>query len=544
MGWIIEGNVVDVVSGRIFPGRIVHERGVIVSVDRSAGACPGYLVPGFIDAHIHIDSSLLCPSRFAEAVVPRGTTAVVTDPHEIGNVLGLPGIDWMREDAAAAPLRVRFTAPSCVPATPFETSGAAIGPPEVARLLAREDVVALGEVMDFPGAVAGDPDLLAKIAAARKAGKPVDGHCPLLTGERLAAYAALGISTEHECTSAAEALEKHALGIRIMVREGSAARNLADLAPFARNHEFLLVSDDRIAPDLLGGHVDRLLARCVSLGIHPIHALRAATARPARHYRLPLGVLEPGRWADVVRVRDLSEFEPLEVFVGGERVASGGEPGFSASPRPPRGKIAVAPRRAEDFVVPAGGSRVRARVIRLVPDEILTEHGIETMQASGGRLVPDVGRDLLLISLVNRYRDAPVATAVVSGFGLREGAIASSIAHDSHNLLVVGSGTEEMARAVNLLLASSGGLAAVGGGETTLLPLPAGGLMSVDPPGEVVRRHGSLLRHAAGLGCRLGRPFLSLSFLSLLVVPRLKLGDRGLFDGDAFRFVSPLVEGG
>lgn len=541
MGGIIEGNVVDVVSGRVFPGRIVHEEGVIVSVDRSAGEFPGYLVPGFLDAHIHIDSSLLCPSRFAEAVVPRGTTAVVTDPHEIGNVLGLPGIDWMREDAATVPLRVRFTAPSCVPATPFETSGAAIGPAEVARLLAQEDVVALGEVMNFPGAVAGDPDVLAKIAAAKRAGKPVDGHCPLLAGRRLAAYAALGITTDHECTSAAEALEKHALGMRIMVREGSAARNLTDLAPFARDHEFFLVSDDRIAPDLLRGHVDRLLARSVALGIDPIHALRAVTIRPASHYRLPLGILAPGRMADVVRVRDLSRFEPMEVFVGGERAATGGEPEFRASPRLPPGRIAISPRRAEEFALPAAAPRARVRVIRLVPDEILTEAGVETMQASGGRIVPDVARDLLPISLVNRYRDAPVATAVVSGFGLREGAIASSIAHDSHNLLVVGTSPEEMARAVNLLLGSSGGLAAVGGGETTLLPLPAGGLMSVDPPGQVALRHGALVRHAAAMGCPLSRPFLALSFLSLLVVPRLKLGERGLFDADRSRFVSVLA---
>lgn len=542
MGGTIEGNIVDVVSGGVFPGRIVHEHGVIVSVDRSAGDFSGYLVPGFIDAHIHIDSSLLCPSRFAEAVVPRGTTAVVTDPHEIGNVLGLPGIAWMREDAATVPLRVHFTAPSCVPVTPFETSGATIGSSEVARLLEERDVVALGEVMDFHGAVAGDPDLLAKIAAARRAGKPIDGHCPRLSGEKLAAYAALGISTDHECTTVAEALEKHALGMRILVREGSAARNLGDLAPFARDHEFLLVSDDRVASDLLRGHLDRLLARSVSLGIDPIHALRAVTIRPARQYRLPLGALAPGRMADVVRVRDLAGFEPMEVFLGGERVASGGSPEFRASPRLPPGGIAVSPRRAEDFVLPAGGRQARVRVIRLVPDQILTEQGIETMEVSGGRIVPDIARDLLPISLVNRYRDAPVATAVVSGFGLREGAIASSIAHDSHHLLVVGADPGEMARAVNLLIDRSGGWAVAAGGETTLLPLPAAGLMSVDPPGEVDRLHGLLLRRAAGMGCRLSRPFMALSFLGLLAVPRLKLGDRGLFDGDTLRFVSPLAD--
>ncbi len=317
MSGIIEGNVVDVISGEIFPGRVVHRDGIIRAVERIPGSFRGFLLPGFIDAHIHVDSSLLCPSRFAEAVVPHGTTAIVTDPHEIANVLGMAGISYMRRDAASVPLRVRFTAPSCVPATPFETSGASLGPEEVEAVLREEDVVALGEVMNYLGAIEGDPGVLGKIRAAGRIGKPVDGHCPLLTGDDLRKYVALGISTDHECTRLEEAREKHALGMRILVRQGSAAKNLEALAPFARENDFLLVSDDKLAADLLEGHLDMVLRQAVEAGIDPLHAVRAVTSRPAEHYRLPGGSIEAGRPADIVKVGSLSGFEVEEVAIGG-----------------------------------------------------------------------------------------------------------------------------------------------------------------------------------------------------------------------------------
>src|SRR4030066_79340 len=425
VGRAIEGNIVDVASGRIFPGRVVHENGLITRVEPVSGSFSGFLLPGFLDAHIHIDSSLLCPSRFAEAVVPHGTTAVITDPPEIANVLGIPGISLLREDAATVPLRVYFTAPSCVPATSFETSGASLGPADVEALLRERDVVALGEVMNYRGSVPADPGVMAKIRAANRAEKPIAGHCPMLTGEALRRYVALGISTDHECTSVAEALEKHALGMRILVREGSVAKNLAALAPFAKEHDFCLVSDDMIAPDLVRNHLDGLLARAVLLGIDPIRAVRAVTMPPAGHSRLPLGVIEPRRMADIVKVRDLSGFSVEEVYIGGRRVAEGGRPAFSARPTPGGNPITVTPRISGDFAVPAQGPSVKVRVIGLIRNEIVTGSETSTLKVTEGRAVPDRVHDILPVSVVNRYRDAPVMTGFVRGFGLKKGAIAS-----------------------------------------------------------------------------------------------------------------------
>ena len=541
MGRAIEGNIVDVASGRIFPGRVVHENGLITRVEPVSGSFSGFLLPGFLDAHIHIDSSLLCPSRFAEAVVPHGTTAVITDPHEIANVLGIAGISLLREDAATVPLRVYFTAPSCVPATSFETSGASLGPADVLALLRERDVVALGEVMNYRGAVAADPGVMAKIRAANRAEKPIDGHCPMLTGEDLRRYVALGISTDHECTSVAEALEKHALGMRILVREGSVAKNLAALAPFAKEHDFCLVSDDMIAPDLIEGHLDRSLARAVSLGIDPLHAVRSVTIAPALHYRLPLGMLAAGRMADIVKVRDLSGFSVEEVYIGGTPVAERGRPAFSAHPVPEANPFPVPPRRSGDFAVPAQGRSVTVRVIGLIRDEIATGSEIATLKVMGGRVDPDRERDILPVSVVNRYRDSPVATGFVRGFGLKSGAMASSIAHDSHNIIVVGADPEEMACAVNALIRESGGLCYAEGGSSYPLPLKIAGLMSTESPKDVCARLSLLHAKTRGAGCGLSRPFMTMSFLSLLVVPRLKIGDRGLFDVDAGRLVDPVI---
>jgi adenine deaminase len=541
VGRPIEGNVVDVESGKIFPGRILHQDGIITRVEPVTGRFSGFLLPGFIDAHIHIDSSLLCPSRFAEAIVPHGTTAVITDPHEIANVSGLPGISRMREDAATIPLRVFFTAPSCVPSTPLETSGCSLDPGDVETLLRDADVVALGEVMNYPGAIARDPDVIAKIRAARDTGKPIDGHAPMVTGDALRKYVDLGISTDHECTTVAEALEKHDLGMRILVREGSAARNLASLAPFAKEHEFCLVSDDRIAPDLLAGHLDESLAQAVSLGIEPIRAVRAVTITPAEHYRLPLGAIASGRMADIVKVRDLSGFTVEEVTIGGIPVAREGRRLFPVHPLPLAKTFPVTLRRPADFSVFAAGRSATVRLIVLIRDEIITGSETTTLQVEGNRVIPDSDRDILLVSVVNRYHDSPVATGFVRGFGLKKGAMASSVAHDSHNIIVTGSDPDEMAGAVNLLIRESGGLCFATDGTYGFLPLAFGGLMSTNPPEEVTHRLSLLRAETRKAGCGLSSPFMALSFLSLLVVPRLKIGDRGVFDVDAFRFVDPVL---
>ncbi|NJD61171.1 MAG: adenine deaminase [Deltaproteobacteria bacterium] len=543
MNRFIEGNIVDVIAGEIFPGRIVHRDGVIRAVERLSGSFHGFLLPGFIDAHIHVDSSLLCPSRFAEAVVPRGTTAVVTDPHEIANVLGMPGVSYMRRDAAGVPLRFYFTAPSCVPATPFETAGASLGSAEVEALLREDDVVALGEVMNYLGAVGGDPAILSKIQAARRMGKPIDGHCPLLTGEKLKEYINLGISTEHECTHADEAREKHSLGMRILVRQGAVAKNLEALVPFARENDFFLVSDDMLAQDLLEGHLDRTLAQAVASGIDPLHAVRAVTLRPADHYRLPMGAIAAGRAADVTKVGDLASFGVEEVYIGGKLAAAGGASKFRAAPDSIPGTFAVPPRRAPDFAVSAPGSKAAVRVIVSIRDEIVTAEETAVMRVEGGRVVPDPERDILLISVVNRYRDAPVSCGFVKGFGLRAGAIASSVAHAAHNIVVVGADPEDMAGAVNTIIRESGGFCLTAGGTSLSLPLGIAGLMSTEPSRDVGARLDLLQRRARELGCLPDRPFMTMSFLSLLVVPRLKIGDRGLFDVDASRFVDPVLPG-
>lgn len=540
---ILEGNIVDVKRKRVFPGRITHKDGDIVSVDETEGEYVGYLIPGLIDAHIHIESSLLCPSRFAEAVVPHGTTAVITDPHEIANVLGVQGIEYMVRDSKTVPLRVYFTAPSCVPATPFETSGASIGPAEIEQLLARDEFVALGEVMNYPGAVAHDPHVMAKLEAANRAHKPIDGHCPGLTGLALQEYVRLGISTDHECTSPPEAKEKHSLGMKIMVRQGSASKNLEALAPFARSHEFMLVSDDKNVSDLLKGHLDRSLAEAVALGIDPIHALRAATLNPALHYNLPLGTIEPGKRADIVRVSDLKDFRVEEVYIGGQLVAAGGAPRFETKPKEMVNQFMLQRKVPSDFEISASSDSVSVKVIGVVRDEIVTESLVARLRVEDGKVRPNIDNDILRIAVVNRYRDAPVSNGFVKGFGIKSGAIASSVAHDSHNILVVGVDPESMAVAVNTVVSEGGGYCVCADGRCSMLNLRVAGLMCTKPARDVKRVLDQLHEQVRAMGCSLDSPFMTMSFLSLLVIPKLKIGDRGLFDVTAFKFVDVVEPG-
>lgn len=539
---MIEGNLVDVRHKKIFPARISQKDGVITSVEHVLGKYDGYLIPGLIDSHIHIESSLLCPSRFAEAVVPHGTTAVVTDPHEIANVLGLQGIDYMVKDSKTVPLRVYFTAPSCVPATPFETSGASLGQVEIEQLLAREDFVALGEMMNYPGVINKDPGVMAKLETANRAGKPVDGHAPLLTGAGLKDYVSQGISTDHECTSSEEASEKYSLGMKIMVRQGSASRDLAALASFAKKHEFLLVSDDKNVSDLIQGHIDRALAEAVSLGIDPIHALKAATLNPALHYSLPLGSVEPGRKADIVRVSDLETFNVEEVYINGGLAASGGVHKFETKPKEMVNQFVLQRKVPSDFDIAASSPYVEARVIGVVKDNIVTDDLTAMLRTADGKVMPDLERDIAKVSVVNRYREAPVSNGFVKGFGIRAGAISSSVAHDSHNIIVVGADSEDMAISANSLISEGGGFCVSSAGKTSILNLRVAGLMCTKPAAEVKRVLDQLQAKAKELGCALDNPFMTMSFLSLLVVPKLKLGDKGLFDVGAFQFVDVLTK--
>lgn len=533
----LEGNIVDVRHRDVYPARVQWDGDEILAVDRISGEFSGFIIPGLIDSHIHVESSHLCPSRFCEVVVPHGTTAVVADPHEMANVMGVRGIDYMVKDSRAGPLRTFFTAPSCVPATPFETTGAVIDTVEVEQLLRRDGFVALGEVMNYPGVVAGDQEVLAKIEVAKRLGKPVDGHCPLLTGADLRRYVAAGISTDHECITSDEAREKHDAGMTVMVRQGSASRNLVDLADFARTHEFLLVSDDKSASDLIGGHVDRMLAECVAHGVDPIRALRAATINPAMHYGLPLGVIEPGRKADLVKVGNLSAFPVEEVYIGGVLAASHGVPRFETKPKEWAGDLASQRRIPSDFDVhhPAGEAEVR--VIGVLRDEVVTESLKAVLPTDAGRILPSLEQDVLKIAVVNRYADAPVSNGFVKGFGLRRGALASTFAHDSHNIVTVGATGDDMAIAVNALVDEGGGFAACDNGKVTMMNMRVAGIMCTKQAFEVKRIDDLLREKVRSMGCRLDDPFMTLSVMSLLVVPHLKIGDRGLFDVDRFSFV-------
>ncbi len=552
------GRLVDVFSGEI------HRADVAVAGSRIAGLWRPrvgsgyrggeeidlggrYLCPGLIDAHVHIESSLVTPSEFARAVVPAGVTTVVTDPHEIANVRGLEGIRFMIRDAEASPLGIFVNASSCVPATALETSGAALGAADLAELLAETGVLGLAEVMNFPGVVAGDPAVLEKLEAF--AGRVVDGHCPGLAGRALNAYAAAGISSDHECTTVEEAREKLRRGMTIFIREATNAHNLEALLPLVdrwTERRICLCTDDRQPADLLDeGSVDHLVRRAIAGGVEPLLAIRLATLNPAEHYRLDdRGAIAPGRRADLWTFSDLEAPRAEGVWIGGRPVAESGRPLFEARPSDSEAMCGTVTIGAEiDFTIPAAG--VEARVIGVVPDQLITEHLTERPRIDGGLAVADPERDLLKIAVVERHHGSGrVGRGFVRGFGLRRGAIAGTVAHDHHNLVVVGADDRSMATAAGAVAAAGGGLAAaVGERVLALLPLPIAGLMSDRPIDDVRRRVDELLAAARELGSTLHDPLMAMSFLGLEVIPSLKLTDLGLVDVDRFEIV-PLFVGG
>jgi adenine deaminase len=538
---VLEGNLVDVVDNKIYPARVTMEGGKVTAVEKLTKEVSGFLLPGFIDAHVHIDSSQLCPSRFAEAAVAHGTTAVVTDPHEMANVLGLEGVEYMVRDAKGVPLRIFFTAPSCVPATPFEGNGATLGAKEVDALLRRKEFVALGEMMDYPAVIRGDKEALAKIKAARENWKPVDGHCPGLSGPDLVRYINAGINTEHECTTADEAEEKYRLGMWIMVRESAAERNLRDLMPFAKANECFLVTDDLQAAELCHGHLDAVLRKAVLLGMSPMHAIRAVTAWPAWHYYLPGGSIAVGRTADIVVVDDLRDFKVREVYIDGELVAKDGKALFQPKPEKCEGGILRQARQPEEFLVRQSGESARVRVICLIPGEIESKELQVTLKVEDGIVQPNPAEDVLLMAMVSRYRPEPPALAFVRGFGLRSGAMASTVAHDSHNIIAVGTSPAEVAKAINAV-SEKGGYYITDGKVEQRLELDVCGLMSTRPAAEVAAEEEKINALARVTGCHLSAPMQTLGFQGLLVIPELKLSDRGLFDSRRMQFVDLVVK--
>jgi adenine deaminase len=538
--------VVNVFSGEVVRADVAVKDGLVAGLgDYTAGreavdAARLFVLPGLIDAHVHIESTMLAPPAFAAAAVPHGTTAVIADPHEIVNVAGLEGLDYMVAASAGLPLDFHYMVPSCVPATPLERGGATLGPEEVAAALATGRSPGLGEMMNYPGVVGGDGAVLAKIAAARARGLAVDGHAPLLSGRELQAYLSAGIGSDHECTQLAEALEKASLGMHVIIREGSAAKNLLALLPAVTDRNaacFSFCTDDRHTADLIAeGEVDNVLRRAVAAGLEPVTAVRLATLHPARHYRLAgLGAVAPGYRADMVLVRDLQDFRVEKVYKGGRLVAADGRMTVTV-PRPAAGRLEDTVRLPElkgRFALPPAPAGARAKVIGVLPDQVMTRR--LTMTAAEVAAAGDVAR----VAVIERYgRSGDVAVGLVRGFGLRRGALASSIAHDSHNVIVVGMNEADMETAARAVGEMHGGLAVAAEGRVlAALPLPVGGLMANEPAAKVAADHERVAAAALALGCMLPAPFMTLSFLALPVIPALKITDRGLVDVDKFAFV-------
>lgn len=533
----VSGHIVDVVAGRVFPGMVVVSDGRVAGVHETSNASAGgFILPGFVDAHVHVESSMMVPSEFARFASVHGTVATVSDPHEIANVLGVEGVRLMVENGRGVPFKFHFGAPACVPATGFETAGAVLDAAAVADLFDGFGLGYLSEMMNFPAVLAGHADVLAKLRAAKDRGLPVDGHAPGLRGDDARRYAAAGPTTDHECVTLEEALEKIDYGMKILIREGSAARNFAALHPLLRlaPDACMFCTDDLHPDNLQHGHIDRIVARAVAEGHDLFAVLRAATLRPVRHYGLPVGLLQTGDPADFIVVTDLRDFGVRQTYVDGCLIAENWTSRIAGVGTSALNRWGATPKRVEDFHVPARDGLVR--VIEAFDGQLVTDELHLPVPAGRGGLVADVDADVLKLTVINRYADAPPAVGFVRGFGLRRGAIASSVAHDSHNLIAVGASDEELCAAVNGVIAAKGGLALAVGGHVDVLRLEVAGLMSRDGEG-VAAGYARLDRAARDLGTRLRAPFMTLAFMALLVIPALKLSDRGLFDVRAFRFV-------
>lgn len=535
----IEGNIVDITARSIYPGRITVNNGVIENIEPLEGEnFDRFILPGFIDSHVHIESSMLIPSEFARLAVVHGTVATVSDPHEIANVCGMEGVEYMINNGKTVPFKFNFGAPSCVPATPFETAGAVLDVNAVRTLLEKPEIKYLSEMMNFPGVLNGDPEVLHKIKAAHDLGKPVDGHAPGLRGEEARTYTNAGISTDHECFTAAEALDKLGLGMKILIREGSAAKNFEALIELLHDYpdQIMFCSDDKHPDSLEAGHINELCARAVEKGIDVFKVLKAACLNPVQHYRLDVGLLKTGDAADFIVVKDLNHFKVIQTYINGELVAENGQTLIESRASGAVNNFDCTPKTAEAFAVKADGA-TRLRVIEALDGQLITHPLSATAKTENGYVITDVENDILKIAVVNRYFDAPVAAAFIKNFGLKKGALASSVAHDSHNIVAVGVDDESICKAVNLVIEQKGGISAVNGIKEAVLPLPVAGLMGVADGYAIARSYTAIDSMAKEMGSRLSAPFMTLSFMALLVIPALKLSDKGLFDGTKFEFV-------
>lgn len=534
----ISGSIVDVVNRNIIRGIISIENDKIVAMEACDNVDNQYIIPGFVDAHIHIESSMMVPSEFARHSIIHGTVACVCDPHEIANVCGIDGIDFMIQSGLKSPLKYYFGAPSCVPATPFDSGGAVLDANTIEELLLRDDIHFLAEMMDYPGVIKGDTEVMRKIATANNYHKPIDGHAPELRGKGLEIYVASGISTDHECISIAEAEEKIKLGMKILIREGSAAKNFDVLLPLLEKHadKIMFCSDDKHPDDLISnGHINTLARRAVAAGYPPIEVLRICSLNPIKHYSMNIGLLQNGDLADFVIVDNLSNFNIKSTYINGRKVAENGKALFERQST----EIVINNFNAEKITIsqlkvePKGK---QLKVITVNDGQLFTHCEFIDPKIEEGNIVSDIENDVLKLVVYNRYQPSKPAVGFIKNIGLKEGAMASTVAHDNHNIIAVGTSDTEIASAINQIIDSKGGILVCKNDKTILLPLPVAGLMSNEDGETIALRYEAADKMAKQMGSQLNAPFMTLAFMSLLVIPTLKLTDKGLFDGINFSF--------
>lgn len=539
---IISGQIVDVVNSRIFSGTIEIEDGKIINITDESH-CHNYshsqiIMPGFVDSHVHIESSLLVPTEFARLVVPHGTVATVSDPHEIANVLGVDGVRYMIEVAKKSPFKFYFGAPSCVPATTFETSGSTINSDAIEELLSSDDIKYLAEMMNYPGVIFDDDEVLKKIESARCHNKPVDGHAPLLSGDGLKKYCSAGIVTDHECSSIDEAREKIKLGMKIQIREGSAAKNFNTLIELLNEspETVMFCTDDAHPHDLINSHINELVKRAIDFGFNIFDVLRAATLNPIRHYNLEVGLLQKNDPADFIIVDNFNDFNILKTYINGELVAKNGKSLLDKIDVATVNNFVAEKVTASDFNVTDDGSDIN--IIGVVEGEIITDKIVGRTKVLDNSLVSDVDNDILKIAVINRYEKKKPSVGFIKNFGLKRGALASSVAHDSHNVVIIGCDDESMAKAANMIIENNGGFAIYADDIEKCLPLPIAGITTNDDAFKVAKEYMEIRDLAKSLGSNLDDPFMTMEFMALLVIPKLKLSDKGLFDCETFQIIS------
>ena len=534
----LQGQIVDIQNRRIFKGEISVENGKIISIKEKDHDVNDYIMPGFVDAHIHIESSMLVPSEFAKLAVKHGTVSTVSDPHEIANVLGVEGVEFMIENGKEVSFKFNFGAPSCVPATKFESAGAVIDSEDIKTLLKNPDIKYLAEMMNYPGVLFDDEEVMKKIAWAKHYKKPVDGHAPGLRGEDVSKYISAGMSTDHECFTYDEALEKLQKGMKILIREGSAAKNFEALIDLLEDHfeNMMFCSDDKHPDDLIVGHINQLCARAVAKGIDVFKVLKVACINPIKHYNLDVGLLKVGDDADFIVVEDIKRFNTLQTYINGELVFNNGVSNIKPVSFENLNNFNCNIKEVSDFKIESTAKQIR--VIEALEGQLVTNELIEDALIENGNLVSNTEKDILKMVVVNRYQNQNPAIGFIKNFGLKEGAIASSVGHDSHNIIAVGVSDEDICRAVNLIIENKGGICAISNSEEKIVSLPVAGIMSDKDGATIGKQYAELDKMAKRLGSKLNAPYMTLSFMALLVIPSLKLSDKGLFNGSEFKFTT------